>query len=56
MLGIRINYENRIFGFDSWNRETTESRCVYTKRIGDRYEAVYTARVRITVDADGLWP
>ncbi len=44
---------NRIFGFDGWNRETVESTCVYTKRNGERYEAVYTAKVRIRVEADG---
>jgi DNA recombination protein Rad52 len=44
---------NRIFGFDGWDRETVESTCVYTKRNGERYEAVYTARVRIRVAADG---
>lgn len=44
---------NRIFGFDGWHRETVESTCVYTKRNGERYEAVYTAKVRIRVEADG---
>lgn len=44
---------NRIFGFDGWHRETVESTCVYTKRNGERYEAVYVAKVRIRVEADG---
>ncbi|MEQ8402153.1 MAG: Rad52/Rad22 family DNA repair protein [Silicimonas sp.] len=44
---------NRIFGFDGWSRETVDCRCVYTKRIGERYEAVDTARVRVRVHADG---
>lgn len=43
---------NRIFGFDGWHRETVESRCVYTKTNGARYQAVYVARVRVTVNAD----
>lgn len=30
-----------------------ESTCVYTKRNGERYEAVYIAKVRIRVEADG---
>ena len=44
---------NRIFGFDGWDRETVDTSCVYTKRNGERYEAVYVARVRIRVLADG---
>lgn len=44
---------NRIFGFDGWSRETVDCRCVYTKRIGERYVAVYTARVRVRVHAGG---
>ena len=40
---------NRIFGFDGWDRQTIESTCVYTKHLGVRFEAVYIARVRITV-------
>ena len=44
---------NRIFGFDGWDRETVETTCVYTKRNGERYEAVYVAKVRIRVLADG---
>ena len=40
---------NRIFGFDGWDRETVASTCVYTKQVGERYCAAYTAKVRITV-------
>ncbi|GAB5506747.1 MAG: hypothetical protein Rhirs2KO_19100 [Rhizobiaceae bacterium] len=40
---------NRIFGYDGWDRETVEAKCVYTKQIGDRYSAAYVTRVRITV-------
>ncbi|MEX0957643.1 MAG: Rad52/Rad22 family DNA repair protein [Rhizobiaceae bacterium] len=46
-----ISEANRIFGFDGWNRETVEAKCVYTKQIGDRYSAAYVTRIRITVAA-----
>jgi DNA recombination protein Rad52 len=42
---------NRIFGFDGWDRELVEQACVYTKQIGDRFNAAYTARIRVTVRA-----
>src|SRR5262245_60085894 len=48
-----ISEANRIFGFDAWNRETIESRCVLTRENRGSFLAVYTARVRITVQADG---
>ena len=44
-----ISEANRIFGFDGWDRETVASNCVYTKQVGERYCAAYTAKVRITV-------
>lgn len=44
---------NRIFGFDGWSRETVDVQCVYTKHNGGRYDAVYTTRIRIVVNADG---
>lgn len=48
---------NRIFGFDAWNRETLEIRCVAEKarKIGrepntkDGWGVTYVAKVRITV-------
>jgi hypothetical protein len=49
-----ISEANRIFGFDAWNRETIESRCVLTRENRGSYLAIYTARVRITVQADGV--
>ena len=49
-----ISEANRIFGFDGWNRETTESRCVLARENRGSFLAVYTARVRITVQADGV--
>src|SRR5215475_5281528 len=43
---------NRIFGFDGWNRETVESRCVLARENRGTFLAVYIARVRITVHAE----
>jgi hypothetical protein len=48
-----ISEANRIFGFDSWNRETVESRCVLARENRGSFLAVYIARVRITVHAEG---
>jgi Rad52/22 family double-strand break repair protein len=48
-----ISEANRIFGFDGWNRETIESRCVLSRENRGTFLAVYIARVRITVHADG---
>lgn len=48
-----ISEANRIFGFDAWSRETTESKCVLARENRGAFLAVYTARVRITVQADG---
>ncbi len=42
---------NRIFGFDGWSRETSSLACVFTRQMGERYLAAYTAKVRITVRA-----
>ena len=42
---------NRIFGPDSWNRETVETKCLLGRERQGQYEAVYVARVRITVRA-----
>lgn len=42
---------NRIFGFDGWDRELVEQACVYTKQVGDRFNAAYKARIRVTVRA-----
>ncbi|MDP1602447.1 MAG: Rad52/Rad22 family DNA repair protein, partial [Legionella sp.] len=43
----------RIFGFDAWSRETVETKCVLARENRGAFLAVYTARVRITVQADG---
>ena len=48
-----ISEANRIFGFDGWNRETLDPRCVLARENRGSFMAVYTAKVRITVHADG---
>ena len=49
-----ISEANRIFGFDGWNRETIESRCVLARENRGTFLAVYIAKVRITVQAEDL--
>jgi len=44
-----IAQANRIFGFDGWNRETVESKCVLARENRGTFLAVYTAKVRVTV-------
>jgi hypothetical protein len=44
---------NRIFGFDGWDRETTEARCVVARERAGTFLAVYVAKVRITVRVSG---
>src|SRR5512138_2101620 len=48
-----ITEANRIFGFDGWNRETIESKCGLARENRGVFLAIYIARVRITVHADG---
>src|SRR5512135_312907 len=48
-----ISEANRIFGFDGWNRETIESKCVLARENRGTFLAIYIARVRITVHANG---
>jgi Rad52/22 family double-strand break repair protein len=48
-----ISEANRIFRFDGWNRETVDSRCVLARENRGSFLAVYVAKVRITVQADG---
>jgi DNA recombination protein Rad52 len=48
-----ISEANRIFGFDGWSRETIETRCVLARENRGAFLAVYTARVRISVQAGG---
>ena len=49
-----ISEANRIFGFDGWSRETIECRCVFAREHRGTFLALYLAKVRITVRADGL--
>ena len=48
-----ISEANRIFGFDAWCRETVETRCALARENRGSFLAVYIAKVRITVHADG---
>lgn len=48
-----ISEANRIFGFDGWSRETVETRCVLARENRGTFTAVYIAKVRITVQAEG---
>src|SRR4029078_8873134 len=48
-----ISQANRIFGFDGWSRETVESRCGLTREHRGGFLAVYPAKVRVAVDAEG---
>lgn len=44
---------NRIFGFDGWDRETVEVKCLQAREARGSWSAVYSARVRIKVRAAG---
>ena len=44
---------NRIFGFDGWDRETIDSRCIAAREVRGSTLAIYTAKIRLTVRADG---
>jgi hypothetical protein len=48
-----ISEANRIFGFDGWDRETVETRCVISRENRGTFLVVYTSKVRITVRVDG---
>jgi Rad52/22 family double-strand break repair protein/Gp157 protein len=48
-----ISEANRIFGFDGWSRETVEARSVLARENKGVFLAIYIARVRITVTAEG---
>jgi DNA recombination protein Rad52 len=45
---------NRIFGFDAWNRETVESRCVLSRESKGSFHIVYVAKVRVSVRTSDL--
>ncbi|MFZ5689761.1 MAG: Rad52/Rad22 family DNA repair protein [Pseudomonadota bacterium] len=40
---------NRIFGFDGWSRETVEYRCLVSREKNGIFQALYVAKIRITV-------
>jgi DNA recombination protein Rad52 len=44
---------NRLFGFEGWDRETVESRCVFSREARGTFHAVYVTKVRVTVRAEG---
>lgn len=48
-----ISEANRIFGFDGWSRETTESRCVLARESRGSFLAIYIAKIRLTILAEG---
>ncbi len=48
-----ISEANRIFGFDGWSRETLESKCILSRENRGYFSTVYTAKVRLTVQANG---
>ncbi|MGE3897220.1 MAG: Rad52/Rad22 family DNA repair protein [Variibacter sp.] len=43
---------NRLFGFEGWDRETVEARCVFSREARGTFHAVYVAKVRVTVRAE----
>lgn len=42
---------NRIFGFEGWDRETIEAKCIQGREARGCYSVLYTARVRVSVRA-----
>lgn len=44
-----VSEANRIFGFDRWNRETLETRCIFGRDVQGTFVAAYIAKVRITI-------
>lgn len=48
-----ITEANRIFGFEGWNRETLDTKCVISREQRGRWQALYVIRVRIQVNAKG---
>jgi len=43
---------NRIFGFDGWDRETVEAKCIQAREARGSFSVLYTVRVRITVRSE----
>jgi hypothetical protein len=50
--GHAISEANRIFGFDGWDRETVETKCVLGRESRSSCYAVYHAKVRVTAHAE----
>jgi DNA recombination protein Rad52 len=46
-----LSEANRIFGFDGWNRETVELKCIVENKARQSPHCAYIARVRISVQA-----
>jgi len=46
-----LSEANRIFGFDGWNRETVELKCIVESSTRQASHCAYIARVRISVQA-----
>ena len=46
-----IAQANRIFGFDGWDRETVEAKCIQAREARGSHSVLYTARVRVTVQS-----
>ena len=44
---------NRIFGFDSWDRQTQSPRCIWSEMQRGEHVCFYSTKVRITVRAGG---
>jgi DNA recombination protein Rad52 len=45
---------NRIFGFDSWDRHTLSTNCVWSASRSGKFHCIYTAHVRIIVRAGSI--
>src|SRR5665213_2447144 len=43
---------NRSFGFDGWDRETVEAKCIQAREARGSFSVLYTVRVRVTVRSD----
>ena len=46
-----ISEANRIFGYESWDRQTLAPRCVWQEKQRGETACIYTTKVRITVRA-----
>jgi DNA recombination protein Rad52 len=44
-----ISEANRIFGYDGWDRETVEARCVFSREVKGNFLTAYVAKIRVSV-------